>query len=181
MTQTQSSLIPVVIPAASFSRQIKIGFLTSGSISWTEEKSEDRRRKSRPIVTLVCRYPAAEATQKVPITTCIVPQNDKSYWLRIRREKWKLRQLYSHPLTTTTIRSLDPRLHHHKTATTIRQQIEYSTISSLKKGSSFNSRSYSDYITPALPPPPVREHVKAVDSWAGRNTFHLLRKTASGY
>jgi hypothetical protein len=53
-----------------------------------------QQRKSRPIVTLVCRYPAAEATQKVPITTGIIdPQNGKSYWLRIRREKWKLRQL----------------------------------------------------------------------------------------
>ncbi len=35
-----TNLIPDVIPAASFSRQIKIGFLTSGSISWTEESAD---------------------------------------------------------------------------------------------------------------------------------------------
>ena len=75
------TLIPVVIPAASFSRQIKIWLLTSGSIYQLDGREVIiptgdfigwmcQQRESHQIATLVCRYPSAEAMQKVPIRTC---------------------------------------------------------------------------------------------------------------
>ena len=83
---------------------------TGDFIDWIRSAN---KRNSRPIVrwnvTLVCRYPAAEATQKLPMRTCTAPEKNKSCWLH---PLWKIETT---TMMETSVAQLNKR---NKTTTT---------------------------------------------------------------